>query len=121
FEQTFFHMLTLHNDIVDKMKFSSVAGRSCFPVLFDSLKSAYTKTTSDEQRIEKAYDRFHKNSQHYIGHYFRNMYRIIKFIDESHFLTNNEKSNYCDIVRAQLSSYELALLMYNGLSTQGKG
>ncbi|WP_294198124.1 putative phage abortive infection protein [uncultured Chryseobacterium sp.] len=59
------------------------------------------------------------------GHYFRNLYRIIKFIFETQF-TDDQKENfkiqykYTSMVRAQLSDYELLWLFYNCLSSNGK-
>jgi hypothetical protein len=47
------------------------------------------------------------------------MYRIVKFINESE-NSEAEKSNYVGILKAQLSSYELVLLLYNGLSDHGE-
>ena len=43
------------------------------------------------------------------------MYRIIKFIDENTYFTSKEKSEYVDILRATLSTYELLMLFYNAL------
>lgn len=59
------------------------------------------------------------------GHYFRNLYRIIKFIDETLFEeseieNHNLKYQYTSMVRAQLSDYELLWLFYNCLSINGE-
>ncbi|MFN1217655.1 putative phage abortive infection protein [Chryseobacterium kwangjuense] len=59
------------------------------------------------------------------GHYFRNLYRIIKFIDETQFMEDEAKNfqnqyKYTSMVRAQLSDYESLWLFYNCLSTNGK-
>ncbi|WP_313101626.1 putative phage abortive infection protein [Epilithonimonas sp.] len=59
------------------------------------------------------------------GHYFRNLYRIIKFIDETRFMENETENfktqyKYTSMVRAQLSDYELLWLFYNCLSSNGK-
>ncbi|KJF45771.1 putative phage abortive infection protein, partial [Bacillus altitudinis] len=53
-----------------------------------------------------------------IGHYYRHLYRIIKFIQDEHFSNNfieneKEKKKYRGILRAQLSSMELLMLFYN--------
>lgn len=54
-------------------------------------------------------------------HYFRDLYRIIKFIDESPLITDFEdRYQYTSIVRGQLSRYELLWLFYNGLSVYGR-
>lgn len=55
---------------------------------------------------------FYQDYGHMLGHYFRNIYYILKFIDES------EKSiEYSKLFRAQLSRYELASLYYNALGS----
>ena len=59
-----------------------------------------------------------------LDHYFRYLYRIIRFIDEAEFLEkdNNfidERYKYTSILRATLSPYELVFLFYNGLSEYG--
>lgn len=53
------------------------------------------------------------------GHYFRNLYRIVKYIDEHTLLSNNEKYNYIAIVRSQLSDFELSWMFYNCISLNG--
>lgn len=47
------------------------------------------------------------------------LYRIIKYVDESHVIDDNQKYNYVCILRATLSWYELLVLFYNGLSDNG--
>ncbi len=53
-------------------------------------------------------------------HYFRYIYRILKFVDESEHLEKkkkyiDERYKYTSILRATLSPYELVFLFYNGL------
>lgn len=60
--------------------------------------------------IQYVNDLFYQNYGHMLGHYFRNIYYILKFIDES------EKSiEYSKLFCAQLSRYELTSLYYNAL------
>lgn len=63
----------------------------------------------------------------YFDHYFRNMYRIVKYIDESKVfdcLPEDErmtrKYEYVSILRSTLSRYELVWLFYNTLSEYGR-
>jgi hypothetical protein len=56
----------------------------------------------------------------YFDHYFRHLYRIIKFVDESNLIDKEDKYEYVGIVRATLSRYELVWLFYNCLSENGK-
>lgn len=52
----------------------------------------------------------------FLDHYFRHLYRIFKFIDESddRIIDKVKKYEYTSIVRATLSQYELVMLFYNG-------
>lgn len=60
--------------------------------------------------------RYYKKKHNYIfGHYFRNLYQILKIID-NHQASEEEKKKYSNILRAQLSSSELAILMINYLN-----
>ena len=53
-------------------------------------------------------------------HYFRHLYRIIKFVDKNKALNDEEKYDYTSIVRATLSRFELVWLYYNSLYGTGK-
>ena len=67
-------------------------------------------------RINKTYLAFYDEHQSEFGHYFRSLYNIVKFVDNSQL---ENKKLYTNLIRAQLSSYELALLFYNSLSDMG--
>ena len=59
-----------------------------------------------------------------LDHYFRYLYRIMRFVDEANFLDRNSsdktiRAKYMGILRATLSPYELVLLFYNDLSKYG--
>ena len=51
----------------------------------------------------------------YFSHYFRNLYHILKFIDESELISDTEKTSYAKFVRSQLSEIELVSIFYNTL------
>ncbi|HDR4901628.1 TPA: putative phage abortive infection protein [Bacillus cereus] len=84
---------------------------------------------SDNPLIElrhEAYETLYKKYENAIGHYYRNLYRIVKLIQNNTFdsksqeLDNEEKRQYRGILRAQLSSFELLMLFYN-ISYSKKG
>lgn len=54
-----------------------------------------------------------------LDHYFRYLYRILKFIDETDLIDEEKKYRYASMFRAQLSEFELVLIYYNGLSNVG--
>ncbi|MBP5987719.1 MAG: putative phage abortive infection protein [Azonexus sp.] len=70
------------------------------------------------QDAVKAYVYLFMEHQADVGHYFRTVYHLIRFIDESD-LPDSEKRRFCRILRAQLSTYELLLFFYNGVSPYG--
>jgi hypothetical protein len=55
-----------------------------------------------------------------LGHYFRHLFQMVKFIDKEEYLTNDEKYFYVKTLRAQLSTFELAIFFFNSLSDFGK-
>jgi hypothetical protein len=129
FENTFFQLLRLHNDIVNAIDLRNEstgavtsAGRDCFRIFYERFRKRWDKGiatdagNNDLDRINKTYLAFYEGLEAELGHYFRSLYNIMKFVDGS-VLPN--KRLYTNLVRAQLSAYELALLFYNCLSDLG--
>lgn len=56
----------------------------------------------------------------FLDHYFRHLYRVIKYVDTSDSISDDERYDYVCIVRSQLSDYELVMLFYNCLTANGK-
>ena len=130
FESTFFNMISLNHAIVNALVYTDDSrvtseGRYALNQIKEKLKSIYTNPTrkmleSDEKtRMHLTYDKFYELLEPSLGHYFRNLYRIIKWIDESE-LGHKDKKNYLGILRAQLSSSELVLIFYNNNTEKGK-
>jgi uncharacterized membrane protein len=124
FESTFFHMIRLHNDIVHDIDLKNAdgttsTGRDCFKTFYNRFKRKY-RDLSDSQRIsqsgpiEVAYEEFLSSTQSDVDHYFSNLYTIILYVNNSTIL---DKMKYTDIIRSQLSSYEILLLFYYALTT----
>lgn len=66
--------------------------------------------------INAAYQKAHEKSKDALSHYFRNLYHIFRYIDQSAFIDNDAKMNYARIIRAQLSDGELVAILYNCLA-----
>lgn len=128
FENTFFSLLNLFSDLVNSIEIgqplsgNSLKGRACFSLFFNEFQNAYgnvkMETKSQDLLVlcKGSYDRFAGSRQIYVGHYFRTLYNIIKFVANSEV---GNKQIYVNLVRAQLSSPELNLLFYNCLSDYG--
>ncbi|MBF0376015.1 MAG: putative phage abortive infection protein [Desulfamplus sp.] len=122
FENTFFQLLRLHNEIINSIDLTSkdrvTAGRDCFVIFYSRFKNNYMGQKNKNPSLEPSeiYNNFYPNIGHEIGHYFRYLYNIIKFVKRS---SVADKRFYTNLVRAQLSDAELLLLFYNCLSKYG--
>lgn len=134
FDSTFFNMIKMYNSIVENIIFreksSRLALRHIWRRLYNSIQSEVILNPSlennhnnhhnSEDIVRDNFEEFYKESEYMLGHYFRNLYRIVKFIEDSS-LDEEEKKNYRGILRAQLSSSELYLLFYNlNFSSRGE-
>ena len=143
FENTFFNMLSLQQDIVANISFDEVKtifdfnahtqeaqrtsynGRTLFREMYLNLKVAID-TKHSYQGVKSAIQANNYNVYSYIpattrfDHYFRHLYHIFKYVDTSDLIPDDERYEYACIVRSQLSDYELVMLFYNCLSTNGK-
>lgn len=87
--------------------------------LVNFLKQIRRKTLLKPSHLKRiAYEKLYKEREEEIGHYYRNLYRIVRFIQDEIFSTDEEenkkeKKKYRGILRAQLSSMELLMLFYN--------
>ena len=115
-------MVRLHHDIIKDLYLSTdTRGRDCFRAFCNEELKKYYNSAPESRPLEKirhVYSLFHEHNQHYVGHYFRNFYRILKFVDESA-MKVKEKKEYAGILRAQMSSYELLLMFYSTLHPVG--
>lgn len=126
FENRFFNMVSLHHEIVNGIDLRvkgevTSSGRDCLRVFYErllkDLKPALRGDSLNyKDGLVSGYAKFYEKHAHELGHYFRNFYRILKFIEESDV---PRKSEYSGIIRAQLSNPELALLFYNGITVRG--
>ncbi len=164
FENTFFNLLSLHHQIVDAIdleisrekrtsartlgqtiasptQYESITlkGRDVFKKKYEELRQCIEKNI--ESDFNSIYLELYKEAQTDFGHYFRNLYRIIKLVKETEFHSypelelnpdnhyDNEsyhvenyitRYRYTSMIRAQLSDYELLWIFYNCLSENGE-
>lgn len=152
FENTFFNLLNLHHQIVNSMDITyykmkerangmtglvlnineekesvKLSGRDVFKYQYDKLEK---EMNGDPNSYELKYMLHYERSHTDFGHYFRNLYRMIKLVDSTSFfyedsvVSENEifqmKYRYISIIRSQLSDYELLYLFYNCISPNGR-
>ena len=139
-EETFFHLLRFHSEIISTITIEQqevdyvtgeninkvIEGRKSFVEYYDIYKrffqeAAEMTTSQDEESLsrifDKAYNSFYLEYQADLGHYFRNLYNIIFFIDS---LKKTQHTFYFGLLMAQLSNYELTLLFFHCLRSTNK-
>jgi len=156
FENTFFNLLNLHHQIVNAMDYQYtrketitypksgpviqikpatkktqeivINGRDVFRYLYNKMNPdlTHSKPEGINEIYKQHYDRAHTD----FGHYFRNLYRMIKLVHLTDFYYDTKnvteidvykiKYKYTSIIRAQLSDYELIWLFYNCQSEYGR-
>lgn len=128
FETTFFQLLRNHQDIVNGIdirryrqgqSFVQSEGRDCFKSFYEMFKYNL-RTEQDLDSTLKVYMAFYVEHQSDLGHYFRHLYHILKFVKNATEVKGEEKFKYTSLLRALLSSFELALLFYNCLGEYGE-
>lgn len=149
FENTFFNLLTLQNTIINSMSISKtksvVTGISTQHMLYeikgrDVIADSYIemidyldKNSGEDFKV--TYETYFQKKQAILGHYFRHLYNIFKFVSDTDFNNANEENQkdpdivakenfiiqykYTSMVRAQFSNHEFVWLFYNGLSIKG--
>lgn len=131
FESTFFQLLSLHHQIVAAITVerthgpktgNTYKGRDAFEEFYRDFRLNFAPSdegpdsAQEQLAIDRDYRLLYRPLEADFGHYFRNLYRIIKLVDQSGL---ENRKQYSDFARAQLSSYELVCLFYSCLSTEG--
>jgi hypothetical protein len=118
FENQFFALLGLHASVLQsvdrKMKDGSVKrGRDCFQLFY---KKVVAISQQDRVPIATAYQRFLEKDGWEIEHYFRTVYHLFKHVRDGHAAiaaSESEQKRYYDLIKSQISQYELVLLWFN--------
>ena len=145
FEASYFNMLGLQQQIINELespdKNCEKKGRALFEYLYKDYETT-PKQDKGDGIIEAVCGpdgedcgRDSLKSKMYFGgleayensdlptvfdHYFRHLYRIVKFIDNTYtFLTDKDRYTYAANLRGTLSKYELVWLYYNCLAGPG--
>ena len=139
FENTFFNMLSLQQEITNNLLLQckifkedierdvTYKGREAFKGIYEDAVFEYegfiSITNTGLKYILKnnwldGYTKIPATNR--FDHYFRHLYRIFKYVDTTDLISDEERYEYACIVRSQLSDYELIMLFFNGLSDNGK-
>lgn len=69
--------------------------------------------------MQLPYNKYYGGHQFRLGHYFRHLYQSYRYLDEDQSLSKDRQYAYGKMLRAQLSTYEQALLLANSISSIG--
>lgn len=122
FEGTFFRLLELHNELVRDLVRQASSGRNVLVGLENELAGFYRSTVNEwrngdeREHVLLAYDTFFDQRQLWIAHYFHATYHILVHIDRH---ADQDAIWYAKILRSHLSTPEIVLLLYYGLTTAG--
>lgn len=134
FENTFFQMLTVLKDNAgnayykryhdDGESYETITGKVAFQDIFNGLQySIFIEINKGGHLLEsvrRAYANFDLKYSDSIGPYCRSLYQTLKLVDDSS-MSNTDKKTYSNIIRAQLSRYEISIIFFCGLSIYGDG
>jgi len=125
FEASFFQLLSMFNGAVkEHLVFNEkIQGNECPKMLYAYLleKLQDNGGVSDINGINRVYAEFHEICLYRLTGYIGTLYSIIKFVDDCDELSDENKKFYTNLVRCQLSKYELSLLLYICLLTSDYG
>jgi len=139
FESNFFSLLSHFQDIVSQIDVERIKttrigtsaktknethvvrkmeGRDAIRRMLELLRGSLNTTDFKNVKIVcKKYDKFFDKWCDDLGHYFRILYHIFRMIDER---CPGDQVYYARLVRAHLSSSEIALLSYNLVCGEGR-
>lgn len=111
-----------YNIFSAKYNIISTSGRNALKKRITTPEGTFDKTRAVTLEmklvwIKQAYEEFFLSKQALIGHYFRTLYNVIKFVKRQN---PDDQKYYTNLVRSQLSTYEHVLLFYNCLSNYGE-
>lgn len=94
--------------------------------LLNDLRRSKHESQAGGTEIEECFHRalegfkdMYRNNRSSLDAVFRTLYRLIRWIDKSQ-LSDEQRWHYVALVRGQLSWIEMAFLLYNGLTDDGK-
>jgi len=144
FENTFFQLLSAHSKIIDMTTLYSglnkndwpgdrgkpYVGRDCFKFVMDEIARNSNPVDAEQDlnvkssMIDSAYQVAYMKSQTVLSHYFNNMFHLLKYVDSSTFINEDQKRFYVDSLKTQLSPYELICtfheILYNKQNDETK-
>lgn len=118
FESCFYSFLNVYRSIKNELNLNSEE-KDFFKDIFFELKTNVTDNLQHQspldchRKVQKVYVMLFLKYKGKLSHYFKTIYRLLRIIDASIFLSLSEKMFYAKIIRSQLTDYELLIMYYN--------
>jgi hypothetical protein len=80
------------------------------------MRTSITRQTALDS-INKEYDALFEGRESDLGHYFRSLFHLVKYVHSSKV---SDKKKYVDLIQAFLTDGELYLIFYNGIGRYGR-
>lgn len=127
FENRFFNMLSIHNEILNDIVFDT---ESIMPLhnpenytgkKRTAFKAILLWINGELEDLDplSLYEDLQEQANQVVGHYFRNLYEIIRTVDESN-INDDDKDKFICILSSQLSSDEISVLLFYCLSKENE-
>lgn len=105
-------------------------GQEAFEIFYEILKQSYITmpgkfyknardADAEERRIKDSFTKLYNDYASKLGNYFKNLYLLVKYINHIK-IKGFDKGYFIDLVKSQLSKYEILLLAYDCIWIQDK-
>ncbi|MGE6203838.1 putative phage abortive infection protein [Guptibacillus hwajinpoensis] len=120
-ENIFFQLLNCYTNIVSNMRCEDnniiINGKEYFEKLYNKLICLYSEEdhlSEDKTKLLMAWRRLNDVEKGQLSHYYRNLYQIFKWVyQQRENIPMEEQEELIDLIKAQLSTYEISLLYFN--------
>ena len=135
FEATFFRLSSLVRETADAITIEEGRhGVQAFRYFYERVRTYYrNEKMPTHKNAQAAYQEAYNQYGYILGHYFRVLYNSFRYLstkkatnairlkdDQDRDDVGVDIDGYAKLLRAQLSDYELAVLLYNTTSVQGR-
>jgi len=123
FENTFFELVKLYNVVTNAIEEEPNSNgrpvrrsRDQISQIYNSMYYCASEPSYEISETLEKFEEKYKQNEGDLGQYFRVVYNILRFIDDS----PQKSDHHIRIFRAQFSNHELCIIFYNSLTKRGE-
>lgn len=131
-ENTIIKQMEFHNNILNRINITAqtaqtLHGQDAFVIFYSLLRAHYNSMPGnfennikgEEKRISDSFTQLYNEHGSQFGNYFKKLYLLVSYINDIK-IKGFDKRYYIDLVKSQLSKYEILLLAYDCIWIQDK-